>query len=188
MSSLKRDSVIFHYEWVIICFLQWCNGTPWYSDWTLGVLPSLQISPRVRRASSPNPSTVLVSINSFVPIGLLFIKYYQTCCHNTMTCSTPVINCILLINRKQIFPDTRYVGGFGTAPQARVPTRPGGTVFGGHNWGRGQTLGGNWTNEHYFMINIRSVFMIHVLPWMPILVLKVQLRFSTGQVLISQLA
>ncbi|CAB3229734.1 unnamed protein product [Arctia plantaginis] len=44
---------------------------------------------------------------------------------------------------KQIFPDTRYVGGFGTAPQARVPTRPAGTVFGGHNWGRGQTLGGN---------------------------------------------
>ncbi|KAJ8710073.1 hypothetical protein PYW07_009439 [Mythimna separata] len=44
---------------------------------------------------------------------------------------------------KQIFPDTRYVGGFGTAPQARVPTRPGGTVFGGHNWGRGQALGGN---------------------------------------------
>lgn len=44
---------------------------------------------------------------------------------------------------KQIFPDSRYVGGFGTAPQARVPTRPGGAVFGGHNWGRGQTLGGN---------------------------------------------
>ncbi|XP_013138262.1 PREDICTED: derlin-1 [Papilio polytes] len=45
---------------------------------------------------------------------------------------------------KQIFPDTRYVGGFGTAPQARVPERPaGGVVFGRHNWGRGQTLGGN---------------------------------------------
>lgn len=46
-------------------------------------------------------------------------------------------------SRKQLFPDTRYVGGFGTAPQARVPTRPAGTMFGGHNWGRGQALGGN---------------------------------------------
>lgn len=46
---------------------------------------------------------------------------------------------------KRIFPDTRQMGGFGTAPQARAPTQPraGGNVFGGHNWGRGQTLGGN---------------------------------------------
>ncbi|XP_022119108.1 derlin-1 [Pieris rapae] len=44
---------------------------------------------------------------------------------------------------KQIFPDTRYMGGFGTAPQERVPTRPGSTVLGGHNWGRGHALGGN---------------------------------------------
>ncbi|XP_023952938.2 derlin-1 [Bicyclus anynana] len=45
---------------------------------------------------------------------------------------------------KRLFPDTRYVGGFGTAPQVRVPTDgiPRG-MFGGHNWGRGQTLGGN---------------------------------------------
>ncbi|XP_072948422.1 derlin-1 [Epargyreus clarus] len=44
---------------------------------------------------------------------------------------------------KQIFPDTRYVGGFGSAPQAQAPTRPAGPTFGGHNWGRGQALGGN---------------------------------------------
>ncbi|XP_045505338.1 derlin-1 [Colias croceus] len=44
---------------------------------------------------------------------------------------------------KQIFPDTRYVGGFGTAPQSRAPTRPATATFGGHSWGRGQTLGGN---------------------------------------------
>ncbi|KPJ19732.1 Derlin-1 [Papilio machaon] len=51
---------------------------------------------------------------------------------------------LVLSGGKQIFPDTRYVGGFGTAPQARVAERPaGGTVFGRHNWGRGQTLGGN---------------------------------------------
>ncbi|VVC98956.1 derlin-1 [Leptidea sinapis] len=45
---------------------------------------------------------------------------------------------------KQLFPDTRYVGGFGTAPQTRVarPAAATGT-FGGHNWGRGHTLGGN---------------------------------------------
>ncbi|CAK1543462.1 unnamed protein product [Leptosia nina] len=44
---------------------------------------------------------------------------------------------------KQMFPDTRYVGGFGSAPQSRAPTRPATGGFGGHNWGRGQTLGGN---------------------------------------------
>ncbi|GBP62674.1 Derlin-1 [Eumeta japonica] len=41
---------------------------------------------------------------------------------------------------KRLFPDTRYMGGFGAAPQTRVAP---GNVFGRHNWGRGQALGGN---------------------------------------------
>ncbi|XP_068624880.1 derlin-1 [Battus philenor] len=44
---------------------------------------------------------------------------------------------------KRIFPDERYVGEFGVAAQNRIPNRVPGTMFGGHNWGRGQTLGGN---------------------------------------------
>ncbi|KAI5641267.1 der1-like family domain-containing protein [Phthorimaea operculella] len=43
---------------------------------------------------------------------------------------------------KQIFPDTRYMGGFGSAPTARATTT-GGATTGRHNWGRGHTLGGN---------------------------------------------
>ncbi|XP_028176885.1 derlin-1 [Ostrinia nubilalis] len=46
---------------------------------------------------------------------------------------------------KRMFPDSRFVGGFGTAPQAvgGERARPGDTMFGGHHWGRGQVLGGN---------------------------------------------
>lgn len=47
---------------------------------------------------------------------------------------------------RSIFPDTRHIGGFGSAPQTRAPNpaAPAAGVFNrGHNWGRGQTLGGN---------------------------------------------
>lgn len=48
---------------------------------------------------------------------------------------------------KQIFPDTRRMGGFGPVPNTaeRVAAGGGGgrPIFGGHNWGRGHQLGGN---------------------------------------------
>ncbi|KOB69379.1 Uncharacterized protein OBRU01_12816 [Operophtera brumata] len=44
---------------------------------------------------------------------------------------------------KQIFPDTRYVGGFGSGPRdVRPAAAPARETF-GHNWGRGHALGGN---------------------------------------------
>lgn len=48
---------------------------------------------------------------------------------------------------KQWFPDqVGGVHGFGVPPQraaAQARDRPAGGLFRGHNWGRGQTLGGN---------------------------------------------